>query len=98
MNTLEDSKFEQSNGRKIDFNGKEYALATQNKIIKDFFLKDSGAEMIESLHEMIESFLFTENLPRVTSEMRVHIVNQLRVATLIAKLNNSNSAVNRLSS
>jgi hypothetical protein len=35
---------------------------------------------------MIESFLFSENLVRVTPEMRVHIVNQLRVATLIARL------------
>jgi len=34
---------------------------------------------------LVETYLFTENLTRVTPEMREHIVNQLRVATLIAK-------------
>ncbi|ACT95495.1 hypothetical protein [Dyadobacter fermentans] len=65
------------------------------QIIKDFFQKDSGPEMIESLNTLIETYLFTENLTRVTPEMREHIVNQLRVATLIAKLGASNEAVVR---
>lgn len=60
------------------------------QIIKDFFQKDSGSEMIESLNTLIEAYLFTENLARVTPEMREHIVNQLRVATLIAKLDTNN--------
>lgn len=62
----------------------------QQKIVKDFFLKDHGSEMIESLNTLIETYLFTENLSRVTPEMRAHIVNQLRVATLIAQLDASN--------
>lgn len=49
--------------------------------------------MIESLNTLIETYLFTENLTRVTPEMREHIVNQLRVATLIAKLDASNNDV-----
>lgn len=60
------------------------------QIVRDFFKKDSGCEMIESLNTLIETCLFTENLTRVTPEMREHIVNQLRVATLIAKLDASN--------
>ena len=63
----------------------EDSVTTQKKIIKDFFLKDTGSEMIESLNILVETYLFTENLTRVTPEMREHIVNQLRVATLIAK-------------
>jgi len=62
----------------------------ERQLIKEFFLKDTGAEMIESLNTMVESYLFTENLTSVTPEMREHIVNQLRVATLIAKLDASN--------
>ena len=62
----------------------------QREIIKDFFQKDSGSEMIESLNTLIETYLFSENLTRITPEMRGHIVNQLRVATLIAKLEASN--------
>ncbi|GGM75061.1 hypothetical protein GCM10010967_03250 [Dyadobacter beijingensis] len=65
---------------------------SQQQIIKDFFLKDSGPEMIESLNTLIETYLFTENLTHVTPEMREHIVNQLRVTTLIAKLDATNIA------
>jgi len=62
----------------------------QREIIKAFFQKDSSSEMIESLNTLIEAYLFTDNLASVTPEMREHIVNQLRVATLIAKLDASN--------
>ena len=65
--------------------------SSMQQIVKEFFQKDSGSEMIESLNALIEAYLFTENLTRVTPEMREHIANQLRVATLIAKLDASNS-------
>lgn len=68
----------------------ENALKSQGTIIKEFFLRDSGHEMIASLNTLIETYLFSENLHRVTPEMREHIVNQLRVATLIAKLDATN--------
>jgi len=71
----------------------EDSVTTQKKIIKDFFLKDTGSEMIESLNILVETYLFTENLTRVTPEMREHIVNQLRVATLIAKLDANNDEI-----
>lgn len=67
------------------------AATCQQTIIKEFFQKDSGSEMIESLNTLIEAYLFTDHLASITSEMREHIVNQLRVATLIAKLDASNS-------
>ncbi|MDR6803245.1 hypothetical protein J2Y45_000515 [Dyadobacter sp. BE34] len=68
-------------------------VSYQRQLIKNFFQKDSGSEMIESLNTLIEAYLFTENLTRVTPEMREHIVNQLRVATLIAKLEASNDDI-----
>lgn len=71
-------------------NAANEASKAQQNFVKDFFQKDSGYEMIESLNTLIEAYLFTENLTRVTPEMREHIVNQLRVATLIAKLDASN--------
>ncbi|MGV3603297.1 MAG: hypothetical protein ACO1N1_18920 [Dyadobacter fermentans] len=71
-------------------NAANEAAKAQQNFVKDFFRKDSGYEMIESLNTLIEAYLFTENLTRVTPEMREHIVNQLRVATLIAKLDASN--------
>lgn len=74
-------------------NAANEAASHQLEIVKDFFLKDSGSEMIESLNTLIEASLFTENLTRVTAEMREHIVNQLRVATLIAKLDASNQGI-----
>jgi hypothetical protein len=86
MNTLQDSANKEINGRKQKFIGNEAALMQQSGIIKEFFQKDNGCEIIASLHAMIENFLFTENLSHVTPEMRDHIVNQLRVATLVAKL------------
>ena len=69
------------------------AATAQQNLIKEFFLKDSGSEMIESLNTLIEAYLFTDNLASVTPEMREHIVNQLRVATLVAKLDASNSNI-----
>jgi hypothetical protein len=41
-------------------NTAENALIRQETIINDFFLKDSGHEMIESLDALIETYLFTE--------------------------------------
>lgn len=76
-----------------NINTPEDSVTNQQKIIRDFFLKDSGSEMIESLNTLIETYLFTENLARVTPEMREHIVNQLRVATLIAKLEAGNTNI-----
>ncbi|WP_439556338.1 hypothetical protein [Dyadobacter sp.] len=86
MNTLQESKSQEAAGTKSDFNGMADALLKQHHIVKEFFETDTASEMIESLNVMVESFLFSENLVRVTPEMRVHIVNQLRVTTLIAKL------------
>lgn len=71
------------------------AATTQQNLIKEFFLKDSGSEMIESLNTLIEAYLFTHNLASVTSEMREHIVNQLRVATLVAKLDANNNDITK---
>lgn len=71
----------------------EDSVTIQQKIIKDFFLKDSGCEMIESLNTLIETYLFTQNLASVTPKMREHIVNQLRIITLIAKLDASNNEI-----
>lgn len=62
------------------------ALIEQNETIKAFFRTDHASEMVQSLHFMIESFLFSADLEHVTMEMRTHIVNQLRVATLLTKL------------
>ena len=64
----------------------EQTLTNEHEIIKAFFQTDSASEMIESLHFMVESLLFTETLANVGSEMRVHNVNQLRVAKLISRL------------
>lgn len=73
----------------------ENELTSQGTIIKEFFLKDSGCEMIASLNTLIEAYLFTPNLASVSSEMREHIVNQLRVTTLIAKLDASNTNITK---
>lgn len=69
------------------------SATSQQEIVRNFFQKDSGSEMIESLNILIETYLFGENLTRITPEMREHIVNQLRVATLIAKLDASNNEI-----
>jgi hypothetical protein len=58
----------------------------EHEIIKAFFQTDSASEIINSLNFMVESLLFTENLRNVSPEIRVHIVNQLRVANLISQL------------
>ncbi|MCE7073184.1 hypothetical protein LZG74_22905 [Dyadobacter sp. CY327] len=55
-------------------------------ILQQFFQTDKGSEIIESLNKNIESILFTESIDSITPEMRVHIANQLRVATLLSKL------------
>ena len=62
------------------------SASSNSQIIKDFFQRDSRGEMIESLNAMIEAVLFDDELKHVTPELRVHIVNQLRVATFIARL------------
>ncbi|MDR6809553.1 hypothetical protein J2Y45_006590 [Dyadobacter sp. BE34] len=61
-------------------------LDTEHEIIKAFFQTDSASEIINSLNFMVESLLFTQNMQNVSPEMRVHIVNQLRVANLISQL------------
>ncbi|WP_051664053.1 hypothetical protein [Dyadobacter crusticola] len=62
------------------------ALIKKNEIIDEFFATDHVSEIVESMHYMVESFLFSTNLENITPEMRVHIVNQLRVATMLTKL------------
>lgn len=61
-------------------------LDTEREIIKAFFQTDSASEIINSLNFMVESLLFTQNMQNISPEMRVHIVNQLRVANLISQL------------
>jgi hypothetical protein len=93
MNTLQDSASQQATSPNAHFEAKELRLMRQQNIVNEFFLRDSGCEMIESIHTLVEGYLFTENLAQVTPEMRLHIVNQLRVATLIAKLEANNSGL-----
>ncbi len=61
-------------------------LFQQHEMVSEFFKRDGAAEIIDSMNALIEAFLFSENLKNVTMEMRIHIVNQLRVVTLISKL------------
>ncbi len=61
-------------------------LFQQHEMVKEFFKRDGSAEIVNSLNALIEAFLFTENLENVSTEMRIHIANQLRVVTLITKL------------
>lgn len=61
-------------------------LQNEHEIIKAFFQTDSASEIINSLNFMVESLLFTQNMQNVSPEMRVHIVNQLRVTNLISQL------------
>ncbi|MCF2490216.1 hypothetical protein [Dyadobacter sp. CY347] len=89
MYTQQKSTNKEMNGGNEKFIGNEAALMQQFEIVKEFFQTDSGSEMIGSLHAMVESYLFSENLSQVSPEMREHIVNQLRVATLIARLGDS---------
>lgn len=89
MDTLQSAQTKQTADFQTQTGSTAHSSPTQ-QIVKDFFQKDSGSEMIESLNTLIEAYLFTENLTGVTAEMREHIVNQLRVATLIAKLDASN--------
>ncbi|KAA0990068.1 hypothetical protein [Dyadobacter aurulentus] len=67
-------------------NGNEQALIKQVRIIDEFFKMDKASEMIESLNTLTEDLLFSNDLDNVTHNMRTHIVNQLRVVTLLAKL------------
>jgi hypothetical protein len=92
MNTLQNAANQETSHQKFDFTEKEQVLMKQSEIIREFFQTDKCSEMIDSLHQMIEDFLFNENLVRVTPEMRVHIVNNLRVATLVARLGDCYSA------
>jgi hypothetical protein len=64
----------------------ENLLPNHLTILKEFFQTDKASEIIASLNQNIESILFTENLNSITPEMRVNITNQLRVATLLSKL------------
>ena len=75
MKTTENSNYSQANNQQL-------------AIIRDFFATDHVSEMVESMHYMVESFLFSTDLENVTPEMRVHLVNQLRVATMLTKLGN----------
>lgn len=61
-------------------------LYQQHEMLSEFFKRDGSAEIVDSLNTLVEAFLFTENMENVTPEMRIHIVNQLRVVTLITKL------------
>lgn len=61
-------------------------LYQQHEMLSEFFKRDGSAEIVDSLNTLVEAFLFTENMENVTPEMRIHIVNQLRVMTLITKL------------
>lgn len=61
-------------------------IQLQHECIQAFFKTDGLAEIVESMHIMVETFLFSEDLENVSPEMRVHIVNQLRAASLIVKL------------
>lgn len=64
----------------------EQAILNQHEIVKSFFQTDGAGEMVASLNVMAESFLFSQNLENLSAEMRGHLVNQLRVASLIAQL------------
>ena len=64
----------------------ENLLPNHLTILKEFFKTDKASEMIASLNQNIESILFTEDSNSITPEMRIDIANQLRVATLLAKL------------
>lgn len=94
MDTRKDSQTRQTTDARSRIDSAQPSSSIQ-QIVKDFFLKDSGSEMIESLNTLIETYLFTENLTHVTPEMREHIVNQLRVTTLIAKLDAGNNEITK---
>lgn len=72
--------------RNTAISNEEQAIINQHEIIKSFFRTDGVGEIVASLNVMAESFLFSQNLENVSAEMRVHLVNQLRVASLIAQL------------
>jgi adenosylmethionine-8-amino-7-oxononanoate aminotransferase len=61
-------------------------LQSEHEIIKAFFQTDSAAEIINSLTFMTESLLCTENMENMSLEIRMHIVNQIRVTNLISQL------------
>lgn len=77
-------------GTNEEFNGNEYALMQQARVVQDFFRTDSAAEMIGSLNAITESVLFSTDLEYVTVPMRTDMVNQLRVVTLLARLSLTN--------
>ena len=86
MNTLQNSNDNEMPIKNQNSLTNEKVLMAQHTIIHDFFQRDKACEMIGSIHAMIEDFLFNEDVSQVTPAMRQHIVNQLRVATLVAKL------------
>ncbi len=55
--------------------------------VRNFFLTDSCAEILGSMNALVESILFSTDLENVTPKMKSDIVTQLRVVTLISKLN-----------
>lgn len=61
-------------------------LQDEHEIIKAFFQTDSSAEIINSLTFMTESLLCTENMESMSLEIRMHLVNQIRVTNLISQL------------
>lgn len=64
----------------------DYKFQKQNECVQDFFETDGLGEIVESMHIMVETYLFSKDLENVSPEMRVHLANQLRAASLIAKL------------
>jgi hypothetical protein len=84
MNTLQNSTNQLANGMKTDLSQSEQLILRD---VRNFFLTDTCAEIVGSMNAMVESFLFSADLENVTAEMKGDIVNQLRVVTLLSKLN-----------
>jgi hypothetical protein len=78
-----------SNSQK-DFNSITAAeaelLMQQFQVVKEFFQTFTSREMMESVNTMVEGFLFDEGLENVSPEMRIHIVNNLRISTFLVSL------------
>ncbi|MCE6993038.1 hypothetical protein [Dyadobacter sp. CY323] len=83
----------QANGKNELLIGNEPQLIEQYNIIRNFFATDSGSEIIGSLNALMESVLFDENMEAVTPKMRIDIVNQLRVITLLSQLERNYQAI-----
>ncbi|NIJ51136.1 hypothetical protein [Dyadobacter arcticus] len=87
MNTFQNSKNKQTNVSKADLRETQQAMLRD---VKEFFQTDSCAQIVGSMNALVEVVLFSEDVQNVTPELRVDIANQLRAATLISKLNESN--------